>query len=125
MRLRPVSLPGDTIFYVGQVRVKTQQECYAQIGAKIGSDAPVQLKTDRGTYILVPEAVEVEQCYWDIGAGHVGQSGGWCLPELVWRSRSLPLLWISAFLPYLMPNCRRLGPGLSVQLARMRFSSRC
>ena len=67
---------GDIISYIGQKKVKSSQECVSEIRAQIQADKPMAITTQRGTVSVVPRKVKEEQCYWNVGAGQVGRSGG-------------------------------------------------
>lgn len=67
---------GDTIREMGGRPVHSAQEAMAVLRNADQDGKPLQIVTSRGTVAVVPEAPNLERCYWDIEAGKVTQGGG-------------------------------------------------
>jgi len=67
---------GDKIESVAGTATPTPSAVVSQIKANARQDAPLEVRTNRGTYQVFPRVRKAEQCYWEIRAGEVGRASG-------------------------------------------------
>ncbi len=71
---------GDKIESVAGTATPTPSAVVSQIKANARQDAPLEVRTNRGTYQVFPRVRKAEQCYWEVRAGEVGRAGGAARP---------------------------------------------
>jgi len=67
---------GDKIESVAGTATPTGSAVFSQIKANARQDAPLEVRTNRGTYQVFPRVLKAEQCYWEVRAGEVGRASG-------------------------------------------------
>lgn len=67
---------GDLVVSVDGTAVASVAEARRVVDTQAAPGKPVILVTDRGTFEVVPEKSDYQQCYWSIEAGPVGQAAG-------------------------------------------------
>lgn len=72
---------GDAITSIAGQAVATPEQTVAVYRSYAREGQPLTLGTSRGTVSVIPKMPKVEQCYWDVQAGQVSQSGAYASPS--------------------------------------------